>query len=125
MKRHFPEYSSRLVPTARMLRKKMTDAEKKLWARIRDNQLGMKFRRQVPMGPYIADFYCAEARLDVELDGDQHYAEMGQIADRKRDNFFASINVRVVRYRNAEVMGNIDGVISDILQLMHKGVNAI
>ena len=123
MNRHFPEYSSRLVPTARMLRKKMTEPERKLWLLVRNNQLGMKFRRQLPMGPYVADFYCAKARLDVELDGNQHYTESGRLSDRKRDDYFASVNVRVVRYRNAEIIKNIDGVITDILEHMHVGTS--
>ncbi|MDE1979067.1 MAG: endonuclease domain-containing protein, partial [Betaproteobacteria bacterium] len=61
-----------LTLRARQLQRDMTDAERLLWSRVRNGQLGSKFRRQVPIGPYIADFTCAAARLVVELDGGQH-----------------------------------------------------
>lgn len=115
MNRHFPEYSPKLIPVARMLRKRMTGAEKKLWAHVRGSQLGIKFRRQVPFGPYIADFYCAKAKLEIELDGNQHYTQESLAADHKRDEYFAALSIKVVRYRNRDVMTNIDGIIADIL----------
>ncbi len=69
VKSHLPQYSHKLVPVARMLRKRMTDAERKLWSGLRMNQLGVKFRRQVLLGPYVVDYFSAKAKLVIELDG--------------------------------------------------------
>jgi very-short-patch-repair endonuclease len=91
-------------------RRDSTPAERKLWSRLRSRKLnGVKFRRQVWLGPYIADFLCAEARLIVEVDGDTH---SGQFAyDQRRTDWLACEGFRVVRVTNADVMQNIDGVL--------------
>ena len=82
------KYPHRNIQTARMLRKTMTDVERKLWSKLRSNQLEVKFRRQVPYGNYIADFMSLEAKLIVELDGCQHYAENSILQDKLRDQYF-------------------------------------
>lgn len=110
MPQHLPKYTSTLIPFARKLRRDMTDAEKKLWSLLRNNRLGVKFRRQVPYGPYILDFYCVKARLVIELDGSQHYTPEGRGRDAKRDAYLRSDGLQVLRFLNDEVMLNEEGV---------------
>src|SRR5215470_13854514 len=93
---------------ARALRREMTVAETKLWRMLRSRQIeGYRFRRQVPLGRYIADFVCHEARLIVELDGGQHDSLSQQEADRSR--FLQSEGYRVLRFWNDEVLANPEG----------------
>ncbi len=107
-----------------MLRKCMTDAEKRLWSRLRSDRLGVKFRRQVPLGPYIVDFYCSKARLAVELDGSQHHTESGLTADLARDAYFATIDIKVVRYTNSDVLKNTDSTLQDLLEHLNQRLNS-
>jgi very-short-patch-repair endonuclease len=88
----------------------MTDAERKLWSMLRNNQLGAKFRRQVPYDLYILDFYCARAKLVIEVDGAQHYTDEGRRRDKIRDADLRSDGLEVLRFTNAEVLTKIDGV---------------
>ena len=91
-----------------------TDAEAKLWSRLRNRQIdGWKFRRQVPFGSYVLDYYCAEARLAVEVDGGQH-AEERRAHDEIRSRFLAAEGVRVLRFWNGDVLKNCDGVTAQI-----------
>jgi very-short-patch-repair endonuclease len=95
---------------ARALRVRMTDAERKLWFALRDRRFaGYKFRRQVPIDRFIADFICFEARLVIEVDGGQHADSM---QDRWRDRWFAANGFRVVRFWNNEVLSNLEGVLT-------------
>ena len=106
---------------ARKLRREQTDVERKLWSRLRNRQLdGFKFKRQVPKGKYIVDFCCAEARLIVELDGDQHSYEENQKADAERTRYLEESGYRVIRFWNVELRENIDGVIEAILIALSK-----
>jgi len=116
MKKHLPQYSKSLVPIARVLRKQMTDAERKLWSLLRRDQLGVKFRRQVPLGPYVIDFYCVKAKLVVELDGGQHYSDAGTRNDVERDEHLREMGQEVVRYSNMDIIQNEDGVLQDIIE---------
>jgi len=94
---------------ARRLRKNMTDAERKLWQYLRLRQLeGHKFRRQVRIGPYIADFACLKAMLVIEVDGGQHAD--ARAYDSRRDDFMRGQGYRILRFWNNEVLGNMDGV---------------
>ncbi|MGH7096874.1 MAG: endonuclease domain-containing protein [Stellaceae bacterium] len=94
---------------ARALRREMTAAEKKLWQRLRLRQTeGYRFRRQVPIGRFIADFACHEARVIVEIDGGQHDPASEMEACRTR--FLESEGYRVLRFWNNEVLENLDGV---------------
>src|SRR6516225_9340079 len=100
---------------ARALRREMTQAETKLWRMLRSRQIeGHRFRRQVPLGCYIADFVCHEARLIVELDGGQHDPLSQQEADRSR--FLQSEGYRVVRFWNDEVLERPEGVHAMIVE---------
>jgi very-short-patch-repair endonuclease len=91
----------------------MTEPERKLWWLLRRKQLqGFRFRRQVPIGPYIADFACHSARLVVELDGGQHTVQAAY--DDRRTHWLATAGYRVLRFWNAEVFTNSDGVLETI-----------
>ena len=94
---------------ARDLRSRMSDAERKLWYALRDRRFaGFKFRRQVPIGRFIVDFVCFEARLVIEVHGGQH---ADNLQDRYRDRWFAAHKFRVLRFWNNEVLANLEGVI--------------
>ncbi len=97
---------------AKLLRRNQTDAEKKLWHHLRNRQLaGAKFRRQQPFGPYILDFYCAEARLAIELDGGQHSAPDGIKNDIQRDEYLKKEGVSVLRFWNNQISDEFEGVL--------------
>ena len=99
---------------ARGLRRTQTDAERKLWLRLRHRQLcGAKFRRQHPIGKYIADFCCVESKLVVELDGSQHAEQ--SLADDMRSKYLRERGFRVLRFWDNEVLTNIDAVIEQIV----------
>jgi very-short-patch-repair endonuclease len=102
----------------RELRRDGTDAEKRLWLRLRNRQLGLKFRRQSPMGSYFTDFCCKEAQLIIELDGDQHASEQGLDHDAKRTAFLIQRGYRVVRFSNYEVLQEIEAVVAEILDFL-------
>ena len=91
---------------ARALRQASTDAERRLWTALRGSKLGVKFRRQVAIGRYIADFVCPARRLIVEVDGGQHNIEV----DSARTSFLEGQGYSVLRFWNNEVLSNIDGV---------------
>jgi very-short-patch-repair endonuclease len=104
-----------LTNLARSLRRRETESEKKLWGRLRSNQLaGMKFRRQLPVGPYIVDFCSLEAMLIIELDGSQHVDK--QKEDDKRTKFLETQGFRVIRFWHNEVLTNIEAVLETIVQ---------
>lgn len=75
---------------------------------------GYQFYRQKPIGNYIVDFYCPRAELVIELDGGQHYTEEGNARDRDRDDYMASVGLRVLRFSDREVFENIEGVVERI-----------
>lgn len=100
---------------AQNLRKNMTKEERKLWYQFLRN-LPVRFRRQVVIGGYIVDFYCAKAKLVVELDGSQHYEEEGIRRDQSRDAFLCSQGITVLRYSNLDVNTRFEGVCESILQ---------
>jgi len=95
---------------ARELRQNLTDAERRLWSRIRNRQVqGVKFRRQVPIGPFVVDFVSLEKRLVVELDGGYHQQKLSY--DEDRTEYLQRQSFSVLRFWNYEVMDNIDGVV--------------
>jgi very-short-patch-repair endonuclease len=103
-----------LLSRARSSRKNMTDSENRLWYYLRDRRLnGYKFVRELVIGVYIADFVCRRKKLIIEVDGGQH-AEAGEY-DRVRTEFFESEGYRVLRFWSSDVMGNVDGVLEEIL----------
>ena len=101
------------VRQARKLRRDTTEAESLLWKHIRNRQLAeLKFRRQHPIGRYIADFCCEEEMLVVELDGGQHDDDSDH--DELRTQNIEKFGYRVVRYWNSEVLNDIEGVLANI-----------
>lgn len=98
------------------LRKEPTLAERKLWALIRNDQLGVNFRRQHAVGNYIPDFICIEKKLIIELDGSQHLEQAEY--DEERTKYLNSLGYKVIRFWNNEVTNNMDGVILAILHTM-------
>ena len=111
-------YSPQTLQKAQALRYNQTDAEGLLWHYLRNKQLGgYKFRRQQPIGPYIADFACLSQKLLIELDGSQHAAR--QDYDEKRDAFLREKGYRVLRFWNNEVFENCFGVLESIYAALH------
>jgi very-short-patch-repair endonuclease len=106
---------SKPIERARELRRNQTEAEKRIWEKIRNKHLGVTFRRQVPMGPYIADFLCRDLKLVVEIDGGQH-AESKK--DEARTKYLQGLGFHVVRFWNDEVLSNIEGVVMTLVQTM-------
>ena len=105
---------------ARDLRREQTDAERKFWWKVRDRRLGgFKFKRQYPIGPYVADFVCLEKMLIVELDGSQHGEHAAH--DAARDSFLAEKGFRVVRIWNADFLRNQEGTADFIFHLLGGG----
>jgi|SRR3982074_2600040 very-short-patch-repair endonuclease len=108
---------------ARRLRRDSTDAERKLWYRLRSRSiLGFKFVRQEPIGPYVVDFVCRERRLILEVDGGQH---AGNKRDLVRDQWLAGQRYRVLRFWNNDVLGNVDGVLETIAVALNEEASSI
>lgn len=106
----------------RRLRKEMPRAEVILWSRLRRGQLrGHRFRRQYSIGPYSVDFYCAQARLAIELDGDTHFTPEAKQSDARRQQYIESFGIRVLRFTNVELYDNLDGVIEAIARALGLG----
>ena len=104
--------ATRLLTFAKRMRREPTDAEAIFWDHVRNRGLGnMKFRRQVPVGPYIADFLCADERLIVEIDGGQH----GGARDTTRDAALRALGYRVLRFWNCDVLEDLDAVLETVL----------
>ena len=107
---------------ARALRSNSTEAERKLWWGLRDKRLqGFKFRRQQPIGPYVADFYCSAAKLIVELDGGQHGDGPQLVHDWQRTKWLAQRGYKVIRFWNTDVLSDADWVLESIAQTLQEG----
>ena len=108
---------------ARQLRARQTEAERKLWFLLRDRRLnGAKFRRQVPIGNYIVDFVCQEAKLIVELDGGQHADQVAY--DTARTEWLAGVGYRVLRIWNNDLTENEEGVLTAIYNELEPNAQA-
>jgi very-short-patch-repair endonuclease len=103
------------------LRANMTDAERKLWFHLRNrNFKNLKFRRQVPMRPYVLDFYCLEKNLVIDVDGGHHYQKEQLTYDRRRSTYLKQTGLKILRYPDNEVLKNIDSVLQDIYNNLVK-----
>ena len=116
-------HNHKLTPFARQLRKNMTKEESELWYKYL-REYPYQFRRQVTVGTYILDFYCASAKVSIELDGSQHFTVEGKRHDEIRTRFLESQNIQVLRYSNATVMKNLQGVCSDIDRVVRQRVES-
>lgn len=105
----------KLRSNARALRKDSTDAERLVWASLRNHRMnGLAFRRQVPIANYTADFVCHSAKLVIELDGGQHYSDAGEHADAQRSAVIEAKGFHVLRFSNHDVMSNRVGALEVI-----------
>lgn len=111
---HLHHIHPELRARAKELRHPLTSEEQKIWSRVRNRQLGgYKFRRQVPLGPFIVDFYCPEAHLVIEIDGEIHKFQQG--SDFYRSAWLEEQGLTVIRFTNQEVDENIEEVFRSIL----------
>jgi len=111
-------YEPKTLEYAKELRRKMTTQETLLWKRLRNRQLGnFKFRKQQPLGPFIADFVCQERKLVIEADGSQHSEN---ISDARRDRWLEAQGYIVLRFWNNEINENLDGVLMAILKALSQ-----
>lgn len=104
-----------LTDISQKLRTEMTPEEKHLWYDFL-KKLPVTVNRQKVIGKYIADFYCASAKIIIELDGSQHYNAENRLYDKERDAFLESLGISVLRYSNLELNNNFEGVCADIMK---------
>ena len=105
---------------ARSFRRQLTPPEARLWQRLRDRRAHFKFRRQHPIGSYVLDFFCPEARLAVEVDGRQHARPERIARDRQRSSWLRLHGIEVLRVPAAEVEGSVEDVLQGIWQACEK-----
>jgi very-short-patch-repair endonuclease len=113
------KFRDRNTVRAQQLRNAATPAERLLWQYLSRSQLGAKFSRQMPVGPFFADFLCREQMLIIELDGFSH--DISPEKDIYRDRYLNEAGYRVLRFTNAEVLGNVEGVIVVIQRALLEG----
>ena len=114
-------YNKEIIPKAKELRKNMTKEERhRGYDFLRDYPV--KFYRQKVMGKYIVDFYCAKAGLVIELDGSQHFEELGKAYDEERTAFLKKYGVQIIRIPNNELNGNFTGVCEFIDEIVKKAL---
>jgi len=120
----FPMYfgaKPAIFKLAKELRENETEAEKLLWTRINKNQIsGLKFRRQHPINRFIADFYCVKINLVIEIDGSIHELQDHQNHDQGRTEVFNDFGVKVIRFTNEQILGEIDSTINQIKETCDK-----
>ncbi len=117
---HF-SYNKNLRVLSRQLRRKSTDAERLLWSKIRRRQIkNYQFFRQKPIGNYIVDFYCKDAKLIIEIDGGQHYEDKNIKKDKVRGEKLRKLGLRVMRFTNLDILKNIDNVVNKIYSEIDK-----
>ena len=107
------KHNSKLTSRAQQLRRNMTDEERRLWYEYL-NTYPHRFRRQITVGNFILDFYCAAARLAIELDGSQHYEPQGLARDAERTAYLEAEGIQVLRFSNSDVRNNLAGVCKQI-----------
>ncbi len=113
MRRKYPPFEKippKLLSLARSLRRRQTDTERVMWQLVRRRQLGVKFRRQHPIEPYVLDFYCHELGLAVEVDGAGHMQPTKRAEDRQRSAALEALGIEVIRFTNIEVLQETDAV---------------
>ena len=106
------------IARARQMRREMGEAEKRLWKRLRRNQIGFHFRRQAPVGPYFLDFYCAPARLCIEVDGDLHAQRSAE--DHQRDLYLQQLGILTLRIPTSDLYMHLDAVVEHIAHLCRE-----
>ena len=112
--------SPEIFKKARALRDNPTDEEKILWEKLRLKQLGVKFRRQHPINIYIADFYCHERKLVIEVDGDYHLKPDQKEYDELRTEIIQGFGIEVIRFKNEQVLKEIECVVKKIKEVIAR-----
>jgi very-short-patch-repair endonuclease len=113
--------NQRLKSFARELRGRSTDAELRMWSQLRDRRFdAWKFRRQVPIGGYIVDFYCVKARLVIELDGGQHGTAEEEAYDAERTRVLEDLGLRVIRFWDNDVLAKTDMVMREVFRQLNE-----
>lgn len=108
-------YNRKLKQLSRNLRNNMTDAERRLWSRLRGKQLfDLQFYRQKIVFDYIVDFYCYAVKIIIEVDGSQHQTAEGRRKDRERDKDLKELGFKVLRFTSYDVLSNTEGVLMEI-----------
>jgi len=111
------QYKPQLKTKARWLRTNFTDAEQRLWSRLRRKQIsGIQFYRQKPIGNYIVDFYAPSVQLVVEVDGSQHFDGIQAKHDKQRNEYLERLGFKVLRFDDRQVLMQTDAVIEEIFQ---------
>jgi very-short-patch-repair endonuclease len=117
-------YDRKLKLFARRLRREMTDAEQRLWYRLRRKQLqDVQFYRQKPLGEYVVDFYAPAVRLVVELDGGQHFEATAMVADEYRSEVLRRMGLDVLRFDNRQVLLETDAVVEEIWRFIDARIS--
>ena len=120
------DYNAKLKPLSRQLRIGMTEAEQKLWGRLRGKQLhGVQFYRQKPLGPYIVDFYGPKVKLVIELDGGQHFEESHRIRDTARDEWLKQRGLKVIRFDNLQMLRETEAVLEEIWRVVGERLGGL
>jgi very-short-patch-repair endonuclease len=107
-----------LVQQARTLRRLATPAERLLWRHVRGNQLGVRVRRQQPVGPFIVDFFVPAVRVVIEIDGSVHDPAHERVRDAERQRQLEAVGFRVLRFRNDEVLADPNGVLARLKEAL-------
>ena len=118
------KHNKNIVPFAKELRKNMTKEEKHLWYDFL-REYPVKFTRQKVLGKYIADFYCAKASIVIELDGSQHYEDLGLLNDEKRTEYLEQYGIKVIRISNLDVLKNFEGVCMHIDNVIKQSLSQL
>ncbi len=118
-----PDWKPRNTARARGLRNAATPAERLLWPYLSRSQLGAKFSRQMPLGPYFSDFLCRSHKLVVEIDGHSH--DVAPERDAARDRWMTAQGYTVLRFTNADVTANVEGVAEAIRQKLTEASNKV
>ena len=100
----------------KILRKQPIKAERMLWYRLKNKQLGYKFRRQFGVGKYVVDFYCPNLKIAIEVDGCTHSSDKELMHDKNREEFLTSVGVKTIRFFNSDIYNHIDEVIDKIIR---------
>ena len=118
-------YKKSLKPLSRNLRNQQTEAEQKLWQQLRCKQiLNAQFNRQKPILDFIVDFYCAKAKLIIEIDGSQHFEKCHQLKDGVRDKTLTDLGLRILRFDNKQVLTEMDAVLQTVYDIMLERIRS-
>lgn len=113
-------YNNNLKHLASQLRNDSTQSEIRLWKYLKGKQLGVRFIRQKPIGNYIADFYCKELRLAIELDGLSHHDEETMKKDEIKEAYLNELGIEILRFEDKEVLGDIDNVMVVLIDYIER-----